>query len=218
MKVVLVAVPGAGKTTIIQLLKRKKPDIKVVNYGDYMFKIARDKYGIKDRDQIRTKLSLDEYRQVQLEAAKEIGKLKGDIVIDTHLAIKTKKGYYPGLPNDVAQELKPDVIVILEFNPKDVIERRLKDMKIDKPVMTEIGTIRVPRPGRDLETEEEIDLHQEINRIFGVVVSNQTKATLKIINLRNIVQKEPYEHSKIVAEILRQIFDEPMFLNPKPRR
>jgi Archaeal adenylate kinase len=33
MKIVLVAVPGSGKTTIMNFVKQKLPDVKIINYA-----------------------------------------------------------------------------------------------------------------------------------------------------------------------------------------
>ena len=207
LRVVVIAVPGTGKTSTLQLLRKMKPDIKIVNFGDFMFEIAREKYGIKDRDEMRKKLSLEEYRELQLEAAKRIAEIKGDVVIDTHLAIKTPKGYYPGLPTEVAKLLMPDVIAILEFNPSIILERRLKDIRLKSTIITKDGIVRKPRALRDIESEDEIELHQQMNRYFSVVVANEVRATVKIINLRNIVQKKPFEHAQIAAKELLKVLE-----------
>jgi len=183
-----------------------KPDVKIVNFGDYMFEIAKEKYNIKDRDEMRKKLSLEEYRQLQLEAARRLAEVKGNVVIDTHLAIKTPRGYYPGLPTEVAKLLSPDVIVVIELNSSVVLERRLRDLRLRKPVVTEVGTIRYPRAKRDVESEEEIELHQRMNRYFSVAVANETRATVKIIDLRNVVQRKPFEHAEIAAKELFKLF------------
>jgi len=75
-----------------------------------------------------------------------------------------------------------------------------------KPVVTEVGTIRYPRAKRDVESEEEIELHQRMNRYFSVAVANETRATVKIIDLRNVVQRKPFEHAEIAAKELFKLF------------
>ena len=206
MRVVVAAVPGAGKTTTLQILSKIKPDIKIVNFGDYMFKIAKEQYGIKQRDDMRKKLDLETYRKVQVEAAREIALLKGNIIIDTHLAIRMEKGYYPGLPSDVVKELKPDVIVLLEFDPQVILERRKKDLVIKGKVRTSAGTVSEHRI-REIESEEQIDIHQHVNRYFAAVVANEVQATLKLINLRNIPQTRPFEHAELAARELAKLFE-----------
>ncbi len=201
MKVVLVAVPGGGKTTIINEIKRRMPEIKVVNYGDVMLEIAKEKFGVKDRDEMRKKIPLDEYRKLQLDAAKKISELEGDVVIDTHLSIKMQGGYYPGLPFDAAKAMMPDVIVVLEYNPLDVIERRKKD-------------IQSVRAGREIESEEEIETHQQINRLFAASVANLTQCLLVILNLR-FKQKKDFEHTEIAAEKIIELFNRQRQLKTK---
>ncbi len=200
------AVPGAGKTTALQILSRMRPDITIVNFGDHMYNIAAKKYGIKQRDKMRKTLELGVYRQIQCEAAKKISKIDGKVVIDTHLAIKMDKGlFYPGLPLNVAKLLSPDYVVLIELDPKIVIERRLKDLSLKHRTTTAAGTISEFRI-RELETEEEINLHQMINRYYAVAISTLTSALIKIIDLRKVSQTEPFAHAKHIAEELSKMF------------
>jgi adenylate kinase len=53
MKIIVAAVPGAGKTTTLEYVKKILPEAKVVNVGDLILEIAREKFGIKDRDELR---------------------------------------------------------------------------------------------------------------------------------------------------------------------
>jgi len=205
LRVVVVAVPGAGKTTTLQLLQKMIPEVKIVNFGDYMFEKAKKLYGIKDRDEMRKKLSLEEYRKLQEEAAKEISELPGDVVVDTHVAIKMSTGYYPGLPSRVVRILKPDVIVVMEFDPKLIIERRLKDVGLKKPVVTEVGTLRQPRSKRDLETPDEIEMHQQMNRYFAVAAAHEVEACVKVLDFRKVPQTRPFEHAEIGAKMLADL-------------
>lgn len=194
MKVVLVAVPGGGKTTIMNMVKKMVPNVKIVNYGDVMLEIAKERYGITDRDAMRRILSIDSYRAIQLDAAKKIGELTGDVIIDTHVTIKMKGGYYPGLPFDVVRLMKPEMIILLEFDPNDVIERRLKDITGDAQKRRE----------RDIETPEDIELQQEMNRYFAAAAANVAECIVRIINLR-FKQSRPFEHAEKAAQIIASI-------------
>ncbi|MEM3833492.1 MAG: adenylate kinase [Thermoprotei archaeon] len=194
MKIVLVAVPGGGKTTIMNIVKSLVPDVKIVNYGDVMLEIAKERRGIMDRDMMRKILSVNEYRELQLDAAKKIGEIKGDVIIDTHVTIKMKGGYYPGLPFDVVRLMRPDMIVLLEFDPHDVIERRMKD----------ITSSSQKRAGRDIETPEDIELQQEMNKYFAVAAANAAECIVKIINLR-FRQSRPFEQAEKAARIIAEI-------------
>ena len=205
MKIIFVAVPGSGKTTIMQLIKKQMPSIKIVNYGDEMLKIAFQRYGIKDRDEMRKKIPLNEYRKLQIEAAENISKIEEDVIIDTHVSIKMQGGYYPGLPEEAIKKIKPDAIVLAEYNPEDVIERRKKDMMLKEKVEYKEGIISMPRAGREIESYEEIELHQEINRAFATAVSFSVQCLLVIINLR-FKQSRDFEHAEIAAKKIVELF------------
>jgi adenylate kinase len=199
MKIIVASVPGAGKTTILQLVKKKLPEARVVSVGDLMFEVAREKFKIKNRDEMRKKLSVKEHRYAQKMAYRKIAKMKDKIVlIDTHLSVKTPKGFFPGLSDELAKMIRLDGIILLEFNPKDVIKRRKKDAKLKKIESAEIGTIRTPRE-REIETEAEIEEHQQFNRHYAFIVGNVADAPVKILEFR-FKERKPFEHAKKAAE------------------
>lgn len=205
MKIVLLSVPGAGKGTTIDLVMKELPNVKEIAFGEVMFEIAKKKYKIESRDEMRKKLSIDQHKQLQIMAAEKISKLKGDIIIDTHGCVKHFGGFYPGLPTSVITKLKPDSIVLLEFNPEDVLKRRNIDVNVKEKMITSAGTVREPRPMRDVEAAEEIEQHQEMNRLFAIVAANEANCYLKIINSR-YPEKEEFEHvRKNSSEIIKLI-------------
>ena len=116
MKLILTAVPGAGKTQIMNFISEERPDIEMVHFGNEMFKIAKQRKLVNDKDDMRSKIPLNVYKEIQHQAANDIGEMKGNVVIDTHCSIKSRNGYYPGLPLSILNELKPDVILIREEN------------------------------------------------------------------------------------------------------
>jgi len=186
VKIVIVALPGSGKTTILNFVKQKLPDVKIVNYGDVMLEIAKKRFGIQHRDEMRKKIPVDEYRKVQEEAAEYIASLTGDVIIDTHASIKIGGGYYPGLPDRIISKLKPDVILLLEYDPKVILERRKKD----------------PDRFRDLESEEEIEMHQQANRYYAFAAANAGESTVHVLNFRGKPESRPFEHAEVAAEYI----------------
>ena len=92
------------------------------------------------RDDLR-KLPISQQKQIQKQAAHHIAAIEGDVIIDTHASVKTPIGYWSGLPANIIQEIGPDLIVLLEFQPDVVITRRQKDKTIQKPTKTETGRI-----------------------------------------------------------------------------
>jgi len=190
MKVIVASVPGAGKTTILRYVQKKIPEVKIVHEGDLILEIARKEFGIKERDELREKLTIDQQRYVQGVVAEKISKVEDKLVfIDTHLAIKTPQGFFPSLSEKVVDIIKPDLIIFLEFLPEDVIERRMKD----------------PTRHRDVETEEQIDDHQKVSKEFAFAVATHAECPVEIVNLR-YKEKEPFEHAiKGSEEIIRLI-------------
>ncbi len=186
MRIILVAVPGGGKTTIMNYVKKKLPDVQIVNFGDVMLEISRKKYGIENRDDMRKKIPVEEYRKVQEEAADRIASLPGDVIVDTHASIKMSGGYYPGLPDRVAARLKPDAIVLVEYDPKDVLERRRGD----------------PTRFRDVETEEDVEMHQMANRYYAFAAANAAECTVHILSFKGRPQSRPFEHAEMAADYI----------------
>lgn len=181
MRLVLVGVPGSGKSTIIKEIK-KTLDIPVIDAGSFVLEASK-KYGVKTRDEIRSKLSPEQFRKVQEEAASKVSKIKGDMIIDTHLTIKTPVGYFPGLPDNVVKKLKPDIFVLLEFDPSDILGRREAD-----------STRK-----RDVESIRLIEMQQNFNRYFAASSASACNAYIKVVDLRE-KQKKPFEHVKAAAD------------------
>ncbi len=165
--VVVTGTPGAGKSTVlngaIEMLKNK---VNVINYGDFMFEVAKQNGNVKNRDELR-KLPSNEQITIQMAAANQIVARAGKkiTIVDTHSTINTPLGYIPGMPEWVVTELKPMVIVLIEADPKQIAKRRQKDKT----------------RARDKEAFEQIKAQQELNRMFASSYAAMTGASVKII-------------------------------------
>ena len=129
-KIILVGIPGVGKTTLlttmVEILKSNKKNVVVINYGSLMFDVAKEN-GLTDRDQLR-KLSVSEQQRLQKIAAEKIaGHEEEVVIIDTHAFISSPEGYYPGLPEHVLKIIKPDNFVSVSAKPEEIYNRRMKD-------------------------------------------------------------------------------------------
>ena len=129
-KIILVGIPGVGKTTLltkmVEILKDHKKNVVVINYGSLMFDVAKEN-GLTDRDQLR-KLSVSEQQRLQKLAAEQISSHEEEVVIiDTHAFISSPEGYYPGLPEHVLKIIKPDNFVSVSAKPEEIYNRRMKD-------------------------------------------------------------------------------------------
>jgi len=129
-KIVIVGIPGVGKSTlvtkIVEILHSRQKSVSVNSFGTLMFEEAQ-KNGIKSRDDLR-KLSMEDQLTLQKKAAQKIAELKDDLVIiDTHTFINTNAGFYPGLPNNILEIIKPSNLISVYARPEEIYNRRMKD-------------------------------------------------------------------------------------------
>jgi len=162
MRVIAAGVPGVGKTSILNNVA-ERANYPIVNYGTLMFEMAQAEGLVSDRDEMR-KLPVSVQRDLQKRAAEKIAKMD-DVIVDTHLTIKTPAGYFPGLPKWVLDAMKPEMIVVIEASATEIFERRKKD------------TTRK----RDFDTVEDIEEHLKVNRYTAFACSMYTGATVLIL-------------------------------------
>ena len=163
MKVLMLGVPGVGKTSVVNGVAGH--GFEVVNFGTVMFEVARDMGLVKDRDEMRTRIPTEKYKEIQKKAAERIAAMQGRCIIDTHASILKPEGYYPGLPFEVITALKPSAIIIIEADPAEVEARRQKDAGVRK-------------------REGDVAEHQLVNRYFASVYSVLTSAPLAFVQNR----------------------------------
>jgi adenylate kinase len=163
--VVLTGIPGSGSSTLLGKAL-DSVDYVHLNYGDIMTEIAIKDGLVEDRDSLR-KLPAETQKDIQAKAAKEIkARSENDnVIVDTHCTINTPAGFLPGLPIWVLEQLQPDLFILIEANPDEIIYRRLNDDTRE----------------RDLQKASEIQLHQEMNRATSMAYATLTGATVKIL-------------------------------------
>ncbi|HEX2487355.1 MAG TPA: adenylate kinase [Nitrososphaeraceae archaeon] len=138
-RVVVVGIPGVGKTTIVSGVKSSLEEegikINLAEFGKIMLEEAT-KLKIKNRDEIR-RLSIEDQKKLQNLAANKISKIESDVtIIDTHLFITTKEGYYPGLPLELLNHLKPTNLILLIANPEEIYHRRQNDSSRERDIIS----------------------------------------------------------------------------------
>lgn len=124
--IVVMGVPGAGKTTVLTKAVERSPGWRIITWGDVMAELAKQKGIAKDRDEMR-KLPLDAMKRLQEETADRLAKEKGNWVLDTHCSINTPDGYYPGLPFSVLSRMKVRKLILVDAPLEDIIRRRAAD-------------------------------------------------------------------------------------------
>lgn len=181
MRAIIAGIPGTGKTSVAEGLVSK--GWKLVGFGTVMFEIAKKKYGTRARDDMRNEIPVKEYQKLQEEAAKKIGSMEGKIIIDTHCSVLSERGYYPGLPWEVLEKIKPHAIISIEADPDEIRKRREKDVDI---------RVRVGDPKE----------HQEINRYFAAAYSAMSRAPVSFIQNK---QGKLLETINMVLETLEAV-------------
>jgi len=182
--IVVTGIPGTGKTTVcneaLKLAEQTRKRIQAVNYGSIMVELSRKRGNSLHRDELR-RSGLTFQRNLQVEAAKIIskktGEVEGDLIVDTHMSIKTANGYLAGLPFHVLQLLNPDIFVLVEAEPHEVLSRRFRD--------------RTRK--RDKVLEDEIMEEILFSRLMAVACAVLTGASVKIIKNPDGKQAEAAE-------------------------
>ncbi|MBU0533010.1 adenylate kinase [Candidatus Micrarchaeota archaeon] len=156
--IIAMGLPGAGKTTV---LKGLNTDYKLVNYGDLMLEVEKEKFGIKDRDEMR-RLPIEKQKKAQKMVYERLSKMKGKVILDTHCSISTPSGFFPGVPFNYLKMLKVDAVVLITADVEEVAKRRADD----------------PTRKRDAD---DIALHDQMNRAYLAAYSAFTGAPAVVI-------------------------------------
>ncbi|MEM0139331.1 MAG: adenylate kinase [Ferroplasma sp.] len=185
MRVVISGIPGVGKSTVLDIVS-KKSQYEIVNFGTLMFDMARDLDLVKSRDDIR-KLDIDTQKNLQKKASNSLGKMD-NIIIDTHMSIKSPSGYLPGLPEWVLKELMVSAYFLIESKPEEILRRRANDLTRK----------------RDEDNIENIEEYQAMNRYYAAAYSVYSGATVKFIynpdNYPDVAAKNILEGLKNATE------------------
>lgn len=159
--VVIVGIPGVGKSAILKEVLKHAPHAAVVNYGDKMLEEA-SLQGIS-RDAMR-KMAIADQQQIGLRTAQKIVQHpeKKVVIVDTHALVKTPFGYCPGLPRAVLEILFPYAFAWVTCAPEKILARRAAD----------------PSRHRDADTLEALTQHQELTGSFLAASCMYTNALL----------------------------------------
>lgn len=186
--VLITGTPGVGKTSVLNKLakeaEKEKIALKIVNFGTIMNNLLESSGKKIHRDELR-KHNFGKQKEIQLEAAKLISKMKNHyvLVVDTHMFIRTSVGAFPGLPEYVIKELDPSMLVLIEANPEDITKRREKDQTRK----------------RDAQTFQDVEFDLEWGRKTAAACAIMTGAPVSIIN------NEEGSPDKAVKQILDMI-------------
>jgi len=175
---IVVGLSGVGKSTVLEetiLLAEK--DYEIINYGDKMLEIAKEKDIVHNRDEMKN-IDVDTYKDIQEKAANKIFEEAEDkeVIVDTHAAIKSPFGYIPGLPKWTIENLEPSKIIIIDAKAQDIVKRAETDSK-----------------GRKRDTKssvEDVEEYREVAREMAASGAVLTGAYLQIIENKEGKVKE----------------------------
>lgn len=185
LRVVVLGIPGVGKTTVVDGVVSGFRGAKLVNFGTLMFEAAKSRGWVKNRDEMR-KMKVEKQRLLQKLAAAKISRMQAKaVVVDTHLFIRTEEGFWPGLPFDAVRAMKPTHLVLVEASPRDIAGRRSAD------------TTRY----RDAVTIEGLAEELQLARGFLTVTSTVTGAPVMMVT--NAEGKQAETIQKVVGMLER---------------
>ena len=154
---------------MVERLQSLAKGSRLVTFGSLMLEQGVRRSWIKHRDELR-RLAVERQRALQTAAAAAISRMKEDtVIIDTHLFIRTKEGFWPGLPFEVVRAMKPTHLVLVEASPEEITSRRAADRSRYRDRVSREGLL------------EEIMLARQ----FLSVASTLTGAPMLMVSNRN---------------------------------
>jgi len=180
---------GVGKTTLLESLIDDK-DILYINFGDLMFEIAKSEGKVENRDELGKKLNSEEYKRIYHKVIDWIEELifnseKKKVILDTHLILKLKFGFFVGIQKILIKKITPDYLIFIKADAKEILERRLRDKTRN----------------RIIENEKEIEREIEIAETLSLTIAFETGAILKeVINKNGKINEAKKEIEKIIKE------------------
>jgi adenylate kinase len=147
--ILFVGTPGAGKSTLLGALSEKYKDIRYINLGTEMLKIAKERMGMDNREALGTMSDTEIKTQREL-AFKNIIADKTDAIIDTHLTIKFGRRYVPGVTIEELKNIRISAIIYIDATAQEIWNRRHND--VSKPGRRNMG-----------DSVLEIDEHRGVN-------------------------------------------------------
>ena len=123
---VISGVPGVGASEVCRRAKQRVGDrYTLLNFGDIMLEEAISRGMVSDRADLGT-LSRRETHLLQRRAGEFIESTArtNAVMIDTHFAVATAHGFLPGLRPEVADDIDPTRLVLVEAEPRTIADRR----------------------------------------------------------------------------------------------
>ena len=162
----LSGVTGVGLTSICQRVRAELDDgYLLLNFGDIMLEEAATQNITTERGDLAT-LSQRQIRRLQRRAGEYVADAatESNVLLSTHLTVRTDHGYIHGLPDSVLRDVAPSTVVLVEAAPETVLERRAES-------------------GRSVEevTERQIEFEQSLNRTAALECARERNTPVAFV-------------------------------------
>ncbi|HEV8289421.1 MAG TPA: AAA family ATPase [Candidatus Norongarragalinales archaeon] len=166
----VLGVKAVGKSTLIAEFKRQT-GLKVIEltFGDFMLEIAQREKGVKDREAL-SKMGAKQVRDMQMKAAAKIRSML--LEKPSQIVFLNNHGFFyeqphhmllPGSHDALVEILPPDLVLLVEAKPEEILRRRKMDLKSGVRAR-EVGSLNDVKVNLDAERHVGIHLAQK----FGV--------------------------------------------------
>ncbi len=181
--------PGAGKTTVITKSIGNNTAYRIINIGTLMKDIAIRKGYVKNRDDVRY-LPIKIATGLRKAAIDHIGRMHGNIVIDTHASVERGDRYFPGMPLEVLKGLGGLAgIIYVDAETDDIIKRRKSDKNRK----------------REIESARTIDMQRLINIAMISNISAHLNISIYIIeNDGGMLQSAEKDFKAALKDIINE--------------
>lgn len=148
--IIVMGLPGVGKTTVLKNLMQLNKKVSILNYGDLVFSFAKQKFKVSNRDRINL-LPEEKHKELQRLAIKEIELINNKesrigkiLILDTHAALKKPTGFMPGLSYELLSKIPIEVFIFIDAPTKEILARRERDVDRKRPtfVADDINSLR----------------------------------------------------------------------------
>lgn len=164
---VISGVPGVGASAVCRTARKELGDgYELINFGDVMLEEAAAAGLARGRDELAT-LTQRELELLQRRAGEYVaGRSRGRaVLLNTHLAVATVHGYFPGLPEPLLTDIEPNRFVLIEAEPETIAHRREETSYRN---YRETGV-------------RAIDFHQELTRSAAMSYSMRCGAPVRMV-------------------------------------
>lgn len=176
-------VPGVGLSTITERARQQLDDsYELINFGDVMLEHAAANEWATRREDLRD-LTRRQTRRLQRRAGEFVADLEepDDVLLTTHLAVQTNRGFLNGLPEAVLRDVNPHRFVLVEADPETIQARR----------------DRADREYGDSSTRT-VDFAQDANRTAAFEYAQAVDAPIRLVENEDDVEAAAAELAAVL--------------------